>query len=156
MMSDKQYHQTLPSKRMASGALLWNDSGKVLIVEPSYKILCELPGGVVESGESPLDAVVREVREELGLVLPPAAFSLASIDYLRETEDRTEALQFVWAGTILTSSQIDSIRLPSDELSGFAFVTPEDAQERLGPVVGPRLLRAVSAIRANTVAYWQD
>lgn len=53
MLTAKEYHRTLPAKRMASGAILRNLKGQVLVVEPAYKDLWELPGGVVERGESP-------------------------------------------------------------------------------------------------------
>jgi 8-oxo-dGTP diphosphatase len=38
------------------------------------------PGGGIESGESPFDAVVREVREEVGLTVTSATF-VARIDH---------------------------------------------------------------------------
>jgi 8-oxo-dGTP diphosphatase len=156
MLTAKEYHRTLPSKRMASGAVLCNLEGAVLVVEPAYKSIWELPGGVVESGESPLAAVVREVREELALELDEKAFTLASLDYLKETDERTEALQFLFAGPTLKEMQISAIKLPPDELKGYAFLRPEDAAQRLGPVVGPRLLRALDAIRLQSVVYWED
>jgi 8-oxo-dGTP pyrophosphatase MutT (NUDIX family) len=155
MLSAKEYHRTLPSKRMASGAVLRNLAGAVLVVEPVYKSLWELPGGVVESGESPLAAVVREVREELGIEVDAKAFTLVSLDYLNETDERTEALQFLFAGPELNEMQIGAIRLPREELRGFAFLCPEDAARRLGPVVGSRLLRAIDAIRSQSVVYWE-
>ncbi len=156
MLTAKEYHRTLPSKRMASGAVLRNLAGAVLVVEPSYKSLWELPGGVVESGESPLAAVVREVREELAIELDAKALTLASLDYLNETDERTEALQFLFAGPALNETQIRAIKLAKDELKGYAFLWPEDAAQRLGSVVGPRLLRAIEAIRSQSVVYWED
>jgi 8-oxo-dGTP pyrophosphatase MutT (NUDIX family) len=38
-----------------------------------------LPGGHVEAGERPVDAAVREVFEEAGIVLDPAALSAADV-----------------------------------------------------------------------------
>jgi ADP-ribose pyrophosphatase YjhB (NUDIX family) len=38
-----------------------------------------LPGGHVEPGERPVEAAVREVREESGIVLDPASLSLADV-----------------------------------------------------------------------------
>jgi ADP-ribose pyrophosphatase YjhB (NUDIX family) len=58
---------SLPAKRMGSGALIRDPEGRVLLVEPTYKATWEVPGGVVESDESPRGACARELREELGL-----------------------------------------------------------------------------------------
>ena len=57
--------------RMAAGALLRDYDGCVLLVRPTYKPGWDIPGGMVEPGESPAQACVREVREELGLDVHP-------------------------------------------------------------------------------------
>ena len=54
---------------LAAGVLLFDDAGRVLLVDPTYKAGWEFPGGVVESGEPPARAGVREVAEELGVEL---------------------------------------------------------------------------------------
>jgi 8-oxo-dGTP diphosphatase len=61
-----QYVASLAKRRMAAGALLRDESGRVLLVDPSYKDGWELPGGV-EAEESPHAACRREVAQELGL-----------------------------------------------------------------------------------------
>ncbi|WP_370615068.1 NUDIX domain-containing protein [Mumia qirimensis] len=57
----------LPKKRAIAQALVRDDAGRVLLCELTYKREWDLPGGVVDPGESPADAVVRELREELGV-----------------------------------------------------------------------------------------
>ncbi|MGG8409620.1 NUDIX domain-containing protein, partial [Streptomyces sp. 12297] len=54
---------------LASGVLLFDEQDRVLLVDPTYKPGWEFPGGVVESGEAPAEAGMREVAEELGLAL---------------------------------------------------------------------------------------
>jgi 8-oxo-dGTP diphosphatase len=56
------------------GALVRN--GQVLLGHRSpdkhaYPNIWDLPGGVIEAGESELDALVRELHEELGVVIAP-------------------------------------------------------------------------------------
>ena len=51
--------------------------GRVLLAQRSggpYDGRWEFPGGTVERGESPLDGLVREVREELGVEIAPQSF----------------------------------------------------------------------------------
>lgn len=52
---------------MASGVIIRNKKGEILILKTTYKNHWEIPGGVVEFNESPREAAEREVREELGL-----------------------------------------------------------------------------------------
>ena len=71
----------LPRKRAIAQMLVRDPDGRVLLCRLTYKNDWDLPGGVVEVGESPQDAVSREVEEELGLDRgrrPPAAHRLAA------------------------------------------------------------------------------
>lgn len=52
----------------AAAAAIVDDRGRILLIREGYgRSRYGFPGGAVERGESPLDAVVREVREETGL-----------------------------------------------------------------------------------------
>ena len=61
----------LPRKRAISQMLVRDPEGRVLLCQLTYKRDWDLPGGVVEVGESPRLAVQREVEEELGLDIEP-------------------------------------------------------------------------------------
>ncbi|MCB0739068.1 MAG: NUDIX hydrolase [Bacteroidetes bacterium] len=56
-------------------AFLENENGMVLLSNEQYKgqHFSKLPGGGVELGECTLEAVVRELNEELKLVIEPAS-----------------------------------------------------------------------------------
>jgi ADP-ribose pyrophosphatase YjhB (NUDIX family) len=56
------------------GAVVHDAAGRLLLVQRGHdphRGLWSLPGGRIEEGESPEQAVVREVREETGLVVTP-------------------------------------------------------------------------------------
>lgn len=57
----------MPKKRLIAQGVLRTDGDRVALCQLTYKTDWDLPGGIVDPGESPADCVVREVREELGL-----------------------------------------------------------------------------------------
>jgi RimJ/RimL family protein N-acetyltransferase len=59
----------LPRKRAIGQMLVRDPDGRVLLCQLTYKRDWDLPGGVVEVGENPKEAVAREVTEELGLTI---------------------------------------------------------------------------------------
>ena len=59
---------TVPERNLVSRGVLLDEGGRVLLVNADYGDRdWWLPGGLVERGESPLDAVVREFQEEVSL-----------------------------------------------------------------------------------------
>ena len=73
---------------LVAAAALLDSSGRVLITQrPQHKQLgglWEFPGGKVEPGEAPENALVRELEEELSLIVEPDAldpFAFASHAY---------------------------------------------------------------------------
>jgi 8-oxo-dGTP pyrophosphatase MutT (NUDIX family) len=65
-----------PPRHRGALVMLWCDEC-VLLVRTSYQDVWMAPGGGVGAQEEPLDAAVREVREELGLQVDRADLSLA-------------------------------------------------------------------------------
>ena len=138
------YYENLPKKRMASGALFFDEENKLLIVKPTYRDYWLIPGGVIDKDESPLDCCVREVKEELGLDFTREDFQFLGVDYKEKTEQSTESLQFIFYGGFLSREQIANIVFPRDELSEIRFEIIEKAL----PLFHKRMARRVeSALR---------
>ena len=57
----------------AVAALVRNQEGQILFMLRSDNGLWDLPAGAIDPGETPAQAVVREVREETGLLVEPSA-----------------------------------------------------------------------------------
>jgi len=66
-------HAGTPSYTVGAVALLRRDDDAVLLVEQRHSDGWALPGGLLQRRECPDDAVIREVAEEVGIVLEPAA-----------------------------------------------------------------------------------
>jgi 8-oxo-dGTP diphosphatase len=88
-MADRSY----PDRPfLAVSAAIIRD-GQVLIVRrnnPPAHGLYTLPGGVVETGETLREAVVREIDEETGIVIEPVALAGYREAIMRDPNGRTE------------------------------------------------------------------
>ncbi len=151
MTDRRNWQETLPKKRMGSGALFLNEAGHLLLVNPTYKPQWEIPGGVVEQDESPRQACIREVQEEIGLLKPIER--LLSISYKAGHANRTEALMFIFWGGVLTTEEIAAIRLPTAELSECRFVTLAEALTLLTPALGERVRQSLEVLPTERTLY---
>jgi 8-oxo-dGTP pyrophosphatase MutT (NUDIX family) len=60
-----------------ASAIVEDEQGRVLLVRHSYMSGWHLPGGGVDGGEPPAEAVIRELKEEVGLIRSSAPQFLA-------------------------------------------------------------------------------
>ncbi|WP_190200918.1 NUDIX domain-containing protein [Streptomyces djakartensis] len=136
--------------RMAAGALFFDAAGRVLMVEHTYKDYWEIPGGYVETGESPLHAAVREVQEELG-IKPPIGRLLA-VDWAPNEAEGDKVL-YLFDGGQLSQEHLAGIALQADELKSFAFLFSEQITERTIPRLARRILAAAEAKSESAPVY---
>lgn len=140
-------HNTILS---AAGALIRDQRGRILIVEPTYKDHWEIPGGVIEVGETPSQGCARELTEELGLVREPGR--LLVVDWAPHPEQGDRVL-FVFDGGSLTDGEIAAIRLQAEELRSYVFLPPEQAFDQLIPRLERRMRAAVRAQETGQTVY---
>lgn len=143
---DRELYSSLPKKRIGTGVLLFYKHD-LLIVQPTYNPGWILPGGTVEGEESPLEGLLREVKEELSISIEPT--HLLSVDYISNKDVKGEYIQFLFAAKGLTESQAQKIQLPPYELRDFKFVTLEKALELLTPAVARRVESSMDGIEKN-------
>ncbi|MFE6775005.1 NUDIX domain-containing protein [Streptomyces sp. NPDC057702] len=132
------------AETVASGVLLFDEDDRVLLVDPTYKPGWEFPGGVVESGEPPTRAGVREVVEELGTRLD-APLRLLVLDWEPPRPPGYGGLRLLFDGGRLSEGQVARLSLPADELRGWRFVTEDEAADLLPPHHLSRLRWALRA-----------
>lgn len=140
----RSYYESLPGKRVAAGLLCRDVDARVLLVRPTYKTDWEVPGGLVEAGESPLAAVRREVTEELGISLDVGR--LLVVDWLPVRPPKTEGLMLIFDGGLIDEGHSARIELLAEELSEWQF---EEAS-KLGAYLPDFMARRVAvALRAS-------
>ncbi|MFE3328544.1 NUDIX domain-containing protein [Streptomyces sp. NPDC059176] len=151
-MAANAHEAKMAHPRMAAGALFFDDAGRVLMVEPTYKDYWEIPGGYVETGESPLRAAIREVQEELGIT-PPLGRLLA-VDWA-PSEAEGDKVLYLFDGGQLTPEQLAGITLQPDELRSYAFLALDEVPDRTIPRLARRILAAAEA-RAKAVPVYLE
>ena len=134
----------------AAGALILDEAGRVMLVEPNYKDYWDIPGGLIEVGETPSQGCAREVAEELGLTREPGRLLVVDWAPHREWGDR---VLFVFDGGVLTPPEIAGIRLQETELDSYEFLPPDQALDRLIPRLRRRIDAALRAKAENRVLY---
>ncbi len=118
---------------------------RLLLVRHTYGESCwDLPGGGIKGGEAPVQAVQREMREELGV-------DRADYVYLGEirgiVQHRRDTIHCFSAE--LTAR---AITLELGELSAASWFDPADLPPGLGPYVLPALRRAYGEDRGGRPA----
>ncbi|MFI6166955.1 NUDIX domain-containing protein [Nocardia sp. NPDC051052] len=149
-----EYLAALPRKRMGAGALFVDESERVLLVEPTYKDHWELPGGVVEADESPYAAVIREIREELGLAV--SIGRLLVLDWVPPGRYPTDGVMLVFDGGVLSAERAAAISLPAQELRSWSWCDAAASAQRLPAGLARRVGAASRARAEGNTAYLED
>jgi 8-oxo-dGTP pyrophosphatase MutT (NUDIX family) len=141
----------LPRKTVSGGALIRDQAGRILFLEPTYKPTLEIPGGIAEYDESPYEACCREIQEELGLALEIGP--LLVVDWVPALGVWTDALAFVFDGGVLDPPAIARLKLDPVEARTHEFLTLDEASPRLRPSLARRLTLAHQALTTGTPTY---
>ena len=143
------YYAQLASVHVATGALLTDRDGRVLLVKPNYRPHWLIPGGMADDGEPPEQACARELHEELGL--QATIGRLLVVDWAPPSGARTRPILYLLfdAGTL----DGEQIRLQDAELDDAAFLPPREAEERLSEVVAARVPAALTAREQGITIY---
>ena len=130
----------LPRKRAISQMLIRDRDGRVLVCQLTYKTDWDLPGGVVEVGESPRLAVSREVEEELGLTVP--AGDLLLTDWLPPWGGWDDAICLVFDGGVHDAAIIDVVVKQEREIRDVRSSAPSRRSASAPPTSPPGRVRA--------------
>ncbi|MER6088583.1 NUDIX hydrolase [Streptomyces bluensis] len=149
-MSENEHEAKMARPRMAAGALFFDDAGRVLLVEPSYKDYHDIPGGYVDRGESPLQACVREIREELGIA--PRIGRLLVVDWAPNPGEGDKVL-YLFDGGLLSTEDRQQIEVQADELRSYGFHHADLLPELTIPRLARRIAAGIQARANGQTAY---
>ncbi len=148
--TENEHEAKMARPRMASGALFFDDHGRVMLLEPTYKDYRDIPGGYVDAGESPLQACVREVQEELGIA--PEIGRLLVVDWAPSPSEGDKVLYLFDGGTL--SSQLQAqIKLQASEIKAYDFHPVGAVDDLTIPRLARRICAAAVARNEGAVAY---
>jgi 8-oxo-dGTP pyrophosphatase MutT (NUDIX family) len=138
-------------KRVAAKVVIRDQTGRILLVNPTYKEYWDLPGGMVEANEPPRVAAEREVVEELGFRAKIGR--LLGVDWVGPYGPWDDQLVFVFDGGILADAAIKELEVVDSEISDFGFFSVRDASRLLRGDVAQRLMRAIDSLETYRVCY---
>jgi ADP-ribose pyrophosphatase YjhB (NUDIX family) len=136
--------------RAAAGALFFDEGDRVMLVRPTYKPDMDIPGGFVEPGETPYQACVREVREELG-IRPPIGRLLVA-DWAPHPA-KGDLILFVFDGDVLGPETLARITFADHELSAYDFHPVDELDEMLIDRLARRVKAAALARDLGETVY---
>lgn len=110
-------------------AFLFNEDGKLAVMYQSKVDYYSFPGGRVEEGESPLEAVYREVLEETGCLCQVEA----SLGYILENRGTSNRVVHSYFYIASVKEETGCLHLTPNEVSAgaglFGWFTPEEAKQ---------------------------
>lgn len=122
----------------AATGLVFDDAGRLLMAHAADVDLWVSPGGAIDPGESPVDAVVREVWEETNLLVEPIAlcgvFGGPELQVRYANGDRVAYVLSVFECRLLGGE----LRPDGEEVLDARWVTPDE----LAALVVPAWMRA--------------
>lgn len=103
----------------------------------------DLPGGFLEEGEHPLDALRRELREEAGVEIEPIELAAIEMDVYGSDDGAPWTLNLYWEARLLSGDP-----QPADDVSELRWFAPDELPAD-GEIAFENVARVVSRFRSG-------
>lgn len=141
-------NSVLPTKRVIGHAILRNTAGEVLLTETVYKEDWELPGGVVERGETPRLGAEREVLEEIGLQIGFGQPAL--VDWMPPYLGWDDAVEYIFDGGTLADDVAAAAVASDAEIRALHWVPRSELRDRVTELSARRIELVLDGYRGMT------
>jgi 8-oxo-dGTP diphosphatase len=131
--------------------MIFDRAGRLLILKPVYKSGWTIPGGVMETGETPWAACQREVREECGLAVQRGR--LACVDFRPPHRGKRGGLRFLFDCGALPEENFAAMVLQPEEISKYRI---EPLPAALDLLRKPIRRRVTAAIGSGGLCYLEN
>lgn len=112
-----------PSYTVGALGVVHREDGRVALISQRYRSRWGLPGGLLARGELPEVAVVREIREEVGLVVEVIGVPVVVV------EPRARRVDIVFETRLSSDTDPDSLAPTSPEIVEAAWFEPASLPE---------------------------
>ncbi len=117
---------------LAAGIVI-DPKGRLLIVRKRDTEKFMLPGGKIDEGESPIEALIRELEEEVGVTIPS---TLAHFIQTYEAKAANEPGYFIRSNLFFVLLPMPIEITPSAEIAEARWITPQEvASLNLAPLM---------------------
>jgi 8-oxo-dGTP diphosphatase len=142
----------VPRIPASAGALIFDETGRLLILKPNYKAGWTIPGGQIEeTGESPWEGCRRETLEECGLDVDHGR--LVCVDFLHPRPGRPGGMRFLFDCGRLRDERLAAITIDEEEIDDHQFAELADAAALLS---GPLRRRVLASAGRKRCVYLED
>lgn len=141
--------ELLTSRKLSCGVVILNDAAELLLCHVTGQGHWDLPKGGAHDGEAPLQAALRETREETGLVLAPAALIDLGRRPFRPRKDLhlfATLMPRLDPADLVCESRFDCRRtgVPRPEMDGYGWFAFGRLHEYCKPALADVLTRQLS------------
>lgn len=138
MGADDSAATSAPPIRVAA-ALIVDDDGRLLLVRKQGTSVFMQPGGKYEPGETGAQTLARELHEELGLRVDPAALTPLGTFTARAANEEGRLVEAEVFGVALTAG--DAAPVAGTEIAELRWIHPDDLHRQpVAPLVTDRML----------------
>ena len=119
-----------PSYTLGAQAHVTRDDGRVLLVKAAYRWRWGMPGGLMNQGEGPEEAVIRETKEETGLDI------VVDGDPVVLVETAMQRVNFIYSARPAPGSDPDALVAQAAEILELGWFAPEEFPETIPDMSG--------------------